>query len=302
MRDSVKVTVDALTGDMRFYANGDDPIRDAWAKLFPTVVTPGDQMPASVAKHLRAPEKFFSAQAAIYRSFHMTDVNVFYNKEDQWDIAKDSSGKKIKPAYLMLGQPGAKSKGMYLLQPYSLPNKDNLVALDSRGVRSRHVRPAHRLPASQGARDHGRRSGERAHQPGSEGQPAAHPVDPTGQHPLVRHDDRSARAEHGRLRAAHLPASPAEPDQPARRSGRRQRRCHRDGPHPRRRALEGMGRRARPRARRRPPRRPQRRSTRSSTQLEAAKASGDWTTYGARLDELRTRLNGDSGTAMPQTN
>ena len=37
-------------------------------------------------------------------------------------------------------------------------------------------------------------------------------------------------------------------------------------------------------------------------QLEAAKASGDWTTYGARLDELRSRLNGDSGTDMPQTN
>ncbi len=133
MRDSVKVTVDALTGDMRFYANGDDPIRDAWAKLFPTVITPRDKMPASVAKHLRAPEKLFSAQASIFRSFHMTDVNVFYNKEDQWEIAKDSSGKKIKPAYLMLGQPGAKSKGMFLLQPYSLPNKDNLVAWIAEG-------------------------------------------------------------------------------------------------------------------------------------------------------------------------
>ena len=127
LRNSVKITVDALTGVMKFYANGDDPVRDAWAKIFPSVITPGDQMPSSVAKHIRAPQKLFAAQAAVYRTYHMTDTTVFYNKEDLWQIPKDASGKTIQPAFLMLDLPDRPGKGMYLLQPYSLPNKANLV-------------------------------------------------------------------------------------------------------------------------------------------------------------------------------
>jgi uncharacterized membrane protein (UPF0182 family) len=127
LRNSVKVTVDALTGDTKFYANGDDPVRDAWAKIFPSVITPGSQMPASVAKHIRAPQALFAAQAYVYRTYHMTDTMVFYNKEDLWQIPNDASGKAIQPAYLMLDLPGSPGEGMYLLQPYSLPNKANLV-------------------------------------------------------------------------------------------------------------------------------------------------------------------------------
>ena len=57
----------------------------------------------------------------------MTDTTVFYNKEDQWQISKDSTGKAIQSAYVMLDLPDRPGKGMYLLQPYSLPNRDNLV-------------------------------------------------------------------------------------------------------------------------------------------------------------------------------
>ncbi len=132
LRNSVKVTVDAYSGDIRFYANGRDPIRDAWAKVFPGVITPGNRMPASVAAHLRAPQRLFSAQAETYRTYHMTDPKVFYNREDLWKIPTDSKGDKIKPSYVMLDLPDSSgrtsSKAMYLLQPYSLPNRDNLVA------------------------------------------------------------------------------------------------------------------------------------------------------------------------------
>jgi uncharacterized protein len=121
------VTVDALTGDIKFYANGDDPIRDAWARIFKTVITPGDQMPPAVAKHIRAPKALFSAQASIYRRYHMTDTTVFYNQEDVWQTPKDNKGKALQPQYVMLDMPDKAGKGMYLLQPYSLPNRDNLV-------------------------------------------------------------------------------------------------------------------------------------------------------------------------------
>jgi uncharacterized membrane protein (UPF0182 family) len=131
LRNSVKVTVDAYTGETKFYANGDDPIRDAWATILPGLITPADQMPAEVAAHIRAPQKSFSAQAEVYRTYHMTDPTVFYNREDLWQIPKDAKGNPIRPSYLMLDLPdatgGGTGKAMYLLQPYSLPNRDNLV-------------------------------------------------------------------------------------------------------------------------------------------------------------------------------
>ena len=131
LRNSVKVTVDAYTGDVTFYANGNDPIRDAWGAIFPGLITPASKMPASLAAHIRAPQRLFSAQAEVYRTYHMTGPTVFYNREDLWQIPKDAKGNAVKPSYLMLDLPDATGAGtgkaMYLLQPYSLPNRDNLV-------------------------------------------------------------------------------------------------------------------------------------------------------------------------------
>ena len=131
LRNSVKVVMDAYTGQIFFYAVGVDPIRDAWSTIFPTIITPQSQIPAAVAEHLRAPRKLFSAQADEYRAYHMTDPTVFYNREDLWDFPKDATGTPVPPAYLMLDLPDAAGnstgKAMYLLQPYSLPNRDNLV-------------------------------------------------------------------------------------------------------------------------------------------------------------------------------
>jgi len=130
MRDSVKVTVDAFTGETRFYANGDDPIRDAWAKIFPGVITPQGEVPSSLAAHFRYPEKLFSAQSEVYRTYHMTDPMVFYNKEDQWQIVGEQGDNPVKPSYLLLDLPGAeKGPGMYLMQPYAPPQRDNMIGI-----------------------------------------------------------------------------------------------------------------------------------------------------------------------------
>lgn len=131
LRNSVKVVVDAHSGETRFYAVGDDPIRDAWAAIFPSIITPEEELPAEVAEHVRAPRRLFSAQAEVYRAYHMTEPTDFYNREDLWDIPKETDGEQIEPAYLMLDLPDASGrptgKAMYLLQPFSLSNRDNLV-------------------------------------------------------------------------------------------------------------------------------------------------------------------------------
>ena len=68
------------------------PVLQAWRGVFPTLVVDGDKIPEAVREHFRYPEGLFSAQAEVYRTYHMTDVNVFYNKEDQWQIPGQRQG------------------------------------------------------------------------------------------------------------------------------------------------------------------------------------------------------------------
>lgn len=127
LRDSVKVTVDAASGETHLYASGDDPVRDAWSTIFPGLIEPTSAVPDALAAHFRVPQKLFSAQSSVYRTYHMTDSRVFYNREDQWEYSGQSSDSRVKPNYLMLKQPGDAQAGMYMVQPYAPQGSDNLI-------------------------------------------------------------------------------------------------------------------------------------------------------------------------------
>ena len=53
-------------------------------RAFPGVFKDLDQLSAELKKHLRYPEDVFGIQADQYKTFHMTDPQVFYNREDLW--------------------------------------------------------------------------------------------------------------------------------------------------------------------------------------------------------------------------
>lgn len=128
LRNSVKVTVDAFTGDTTFYAfDEEDPILKAWSGVFPTLITPGDKMPQVIREHLRYPQGLFTAQSEVYRTYHMTNVNTFYNKEDQWDIPGERQGKLMEPFFVLLELPGTTQQHFYLMQPYAARNRDNMI-------------------------------------------------------------------------------------------------------------------------------------------------------------------------------
>ncbi|HSK47000.1 MAG TPA: UPF0182 family protein, partial [Coriobacteriia bacterium] len=127
LRNSVKVTVDAFTGKTTLYAFDEtDPVLKAWRGVFPSLVVDGDKIPAAVREHFRYPQGLFSAQAEIYRTYHMTNVNVFYNKEDQWQIPGERQGQAMEPFFVLLRLPGEETEHFYLMQPYTPRNKDNL--------------------------------------------------------------------------------------------------------------------------------------------------------------------------------
>lgn len=132
IRNSVKVVLDAYSGKMNFYiADPTDPIIQTYSKIFPQVYKPLAQMPAGLKKHLRYPEDIFTVQAEMYKTFHMTDSSVFYNKEDPWLIPNEIMGSeltKMEPYYIVMHLPGAAKAEYILMTPFSPKSRPNMVA------------------------------------------------------------------------------------------------------------------------------------------------------------------------------
>ncbi len=132
IRNSAKVVINAYDGSVRFYlADPSDPLASTFASIFPSLFSPMDQLPASLKSHIRYPEDLFKAQAEMYRTFHMQDPQVYYNREDLWSIPSESIGdarQPVEPYYLIMRLPGEKSEEFLQLLPFSPSNKDNMIA------------------------------------------------------------------------------------------------------------------------------------------------------------------------------
>ena len=133
IRNAVKATVDAYDGKITLYVfDPTDPIIQAYEHLFPKLFTPESAMPADLRRHARYPETLFRAQAEAYRTFHMRDPQVFYNKEDIWDIAhnvfgQSSQPENVQPTYVVATLPGEKAPEFLLILPFTPRGKDNLI-------------------------------------------------------------------------------------------------------------------------------------------------------------------------------
>lgn len=91
--DAVKITMDAYSGDIRFYRLTDDPIVSSWARVYPDLFRPKSEMPADVEAQLTYPLQWFHVQFDdIYKRYHQRDPIQFYNVEDLWDDADEVLG------------------------------------------------------------------------------------------------------------------------------------------------------------------------------------------------------------------
>lgn len=134
-RNSVKAVIDAFNGSVVFYqADQDDPILKTYSAIFPGMFKPMAEMPAELASHLRYPEDIFALQTAAYSVYHMDDSQIFYNKEDQWEIAaiatdgKGSSSGSMQPRHIIMKLPGETKEEFVLMLPFTPRAKDNLSA------------------------------------------------------------------------------------------------------------------------------------------------------------------------------
>ncbi len=134
IRNSVKVLIDAYNGDVKFYVSDpNDPIIKTYAKIFPQLVQPIDQMPQDIRAHLRYPQTMFALQARVFSTYHMTDPQVFYNKEDLWKVPNvsslDGSESAMPPYYTIMKLAGVGVKEEFILMvPFTPAKKDNMIA------------------------------------------------------------------------------------------------------------------------------------------------------------------------------
>jgi uncharacterized membrane protein (UPF0182 family) len=132
IRNAVKITIDAYDGTVNYYlADPDDPIAQAYSKIFPDLFQPLEDMPETLQAHIRYPEDLFIVQTQQYLKYHMNDVQVFYNQEDLWEIPLevfDNNQQPIEPYYVILSLPDEEGIEFMLIQPYTPAGKDNMIA------------------------------------------------------------------------------------------------------------------------------------------------------------------------------
>jgi len=146
IRNSVKVVVDAYTGAATFYvfdppSGSQDPIIATYRGIFPTLFRDAATMPADLRRHVRYPEDIFTLQSEVYGLYHMTNPEVFFNREDLWTVATengtDADGQQavlpMKPNYVLMklprvaSEPNANKEEFVEILPFTPANRNNLI-------------------------------------------------------------------------------------------------------------------------------------------------------------------------------
>ncbi len=132
IRNAVKVTIDAYDGTTNFYIMDQyDPIIQAYDKVYAGLFQPFSAMPLDIQRHIRYPKDLFTVQAMVLNTYHMTDPQVFYNKEDLWEFPQETyegSEKTMSPYYLVTKLPGDEKESFILMLPFTPANKNNMIA------------------------------------------------------------------------------------------------------------------------------------------------------------------------------
>lgn len=123
IRNSVKATVDAYDGSVDLYAwEPDEPLLQAWQKVFPSTVKPISEISGELMSHVRYPEDLFKVQRTLLGEYHVTDPDDFYESNDAWVVPNDptQSDKQVPqpPYYLSLRMPKQESETFSLTSTF----------------------------------------------------------------------------------------------------------------------------------------------------------------------------------------
>jgi uncharacterized membrane protein (UPF0182 family) len=133
IRNSVKILIDAYSGATTFYVfDAQDPVIAAYRAVFPSLFQDASAMPPALRKHVRYPELLLKVQAAVYGLYHMTNPDVFYNREDLWSVATevgltDQRQQVMEPNFVLMTLPGERATEFIEILPFTPANRNNLI-------------------------------------------------------------------------------------------------------------------------------------------------------------------------------
>lgn len=138
IRNSVKMTIDAYTGDWNAYVmDPDDPIQKTYEKIYPGLLQTQDKVPAEIREHFRYPEDLFLLQAFQLTLYHQLDkdpdaeAQKFFRFEDAWQVPDQaqSAGHSgpMSPYYVQMRLPNEQKDGFMLILPFSPKDRPNMI-------------------------------------------------------------------------------------------------------------------------------------------------------------------------------
>jgi uncharacterized membrane protein (UPF0182 family) len=115
--------------------DSNDPILAAYRHVFPSLFKDASAMPADLRKHVRYPESLIKLQADVYGLYHMTDPEVFYNREDLWTVASEvgmadggeQATQSMQPNFVLMNLPGEAGVEFVEILPFTPANRNNLI-------------------------------------------------------------------------------------------------------------------------------------------------------------------------------
>lgn len=131
IRNSVKVVIDAYSGETTAYAiDPDEPILKAYRSIYPNLIHDLSEMPADLKAHFRYPEDLFRLQSAELTQYHVLDPIAFLNNNDAWETPQEKGlggGRSpLAPYYVLMTLPGDSTDEFVLMLPFTPRGKPNM--------------------------------------------------------------------------------------------------------------------------------------------------------------------------------
>ncbi|HET8892372.1 MAG TPA: UPF0182 family protein [Candidatus Angelobacter sp.] len=136
IRNSAKVVIDAYDGTTTFYVfDAEDPVLAGYRRIFPALFKDAAAMPPGLRKHVRYPELLLTLQAEVYGLYHMTDPQMFYNREDLWNVASEvasnergeQTAQTMEPNFVLMKLPDERALEFVEVLPFTPANRNNLI-------------------------------------------------------------------------------------------------------------------------------------------------------------------------------
>ena len=130
----MKILIDAYTGATTFYVfDPQDPIIAAYRAMFPALFVRCRGDARRLAQRTCAiPSCCWQCRRLVYGLYHMTNPDVFYNREDLWSVATESATtdqrqQVMEPNFVLMTLPGETSTEFIEILPFTPANRNNLI-------------------------------------------------------------------------------------------------------------------------------------------------------------------------------